>query len=59
MIGPIRLITRVFISTFGITEPTPEQQRQAELFITGMVVLIVLIAAAIFLFLIYGLGSGR
>ena len=59
MIGPIRFITRVFINLFGITEPTPQQQRQAELFITGLVVLILLGTAAVFGILVYGIGGGH
>lgn len=56
MIGPIRFITRVFINLFGITEPSPQQQRQAELFITGLVMLILLGTAAVFGILVYGFG---
>ncbi|HEY9126318.1 MAG TPA: hypothetical protein VIM62_04285 [Acidobacteriaceae bacterium] len=57
MIGPIRFISRIFIDFFGITQPTPKQQRQAELFITGLVALIILGAAAVFGILVYGIGG--
>jgi hypothetical protein len=57
MIGPIRFISRIFINFFGITQPNAKQQRQAELFITGLVVLIVLGAAAVFGILVYGVGG--
>jgi hypothetical protein len=56
MIRPIRFITSSFISFFGITEPTPQQQRQAELFITGLLVLIIVMAAAVFSILVFGFG---
>lgn len=57
MIGPIRFITGIFINFFGITQPTPEQQRQAELFIMGLVVLILVGAAGVFGILVYGVGG--
>jgi len=57
MIAPIRFITRFFIGFFGITQPTPEQERQAELFITGLIVLIVVAAAVVFAILVYGVGG--
>ncbi len=52
--GIIRFITRAFIDVFGITHPTPKQQRQAEIFITVTLALIVLglfsVVIALYLF---------
>lgn len=39
--GLIRFITRAFIDVFGITHPTPKQERQAEIFITVLLGVIV------------------
>ncbi len=39
--GLIRFITRAFIDVFGITHPTPKQERQAEIFITVLLSIIV------------------
>jgi hypothetical protein len=49
--APLQFITRAFIDVFGITHPTPEQERTATRFIAallgliaaGMVVLVVLL----------------
>lgn len=46
--GLLRFITHGFINFFGITQPTPKQERQATLFITGLLVLIVVMAALVF-----------
>jgi hypothetical protein len=47
--NPFRFLTRAFIDVFGITHPTPQQERRATWFISIMLVLIVAGAAAVFL----------
>lgn len=54
--GIFRSITNGFINFFGITQPTPKQERQAAWFICGLLTLIVLGAAAIFLLIVGGQG---
>ncbi len=39
--GFLLLITRAFINTFGITQPSPEGERRAAYFIGGLLTLIV------------------
>jgi hypothetical protein len=49
--SPLRFVTRAFIDVFGITQPTPEQERTASRFINallgvialGMILIVVLI----------------
>lgn len=55
--GLLKGITNGFINFFGITQPTPKQQKQAEWFITGLLALIVLGAAAVFFVIVYGVGK--
>jgi Mg2+ and Co2+ transporter CorA len=54
--GLLRFIARGFISFFGITQPSPEQERQAAWFISGLLVLIVLGAAVVFGVVVLGFG---
>ena len=54
--GFFRGITNGFINFFGITQPTPEQERRAAWFICGMLVLILLSAAAVFLLIVFAFG---
>ncbi|WP_263356104.1 hypothetical protein [Acidicapsa ligni] len=46
--GLVNFITRGFIDFFGITHPTPKQERQAAWFICGLLVLIIVVAALVF-----------
>ena len=54
--GLLRFITHGFINFFGITQPTPQHERQAAWFITGLLVLIVLGAAAVFGVIVLAFG---
>ncbi len=54
--GLFRAITNGFIKFFGITQPTQRQERQAAWFICGLLALIVLGAAAVFLLIVGGQG---
>jgi hypothetical protein len=56
VMGFLRLITTGFINFFGITQPTPEQEKRAEWFICGLLVLIVLGAALIFTVIVMTFG---
>jgi len=54
--GLLRLITHGFINFFGITQPTPRQERQATLFVCGLLVLIVVMAGLVFTVIVMGVG---
>ena len=54
--GLLRFITHGFINFFGITQPTPKQERQATWFICGLLILIVVMAAAVFGVIVIGVG---
>jgi hypothetical protein len=56
--GFFRAITNGFINFFGITQPTPEQERRAAWFICSLLVLTVLTAAAVFSLLVVAFGHG-
>lgn len=46
--NPFRFLTRVFIDVFGITHPTPQQERRAAWFICTLLALVVLGIVAVF-----------
>jgi hypothetical protein len=54
--GLLRFITHGFINFFGITQPTPKQERQATLFICGLLVLILVMAGLAFALVAMRLG---
>lgn len=54
--GLIRVITTGFINFFGITQPTPEQEKRAQWFITALLVLIVLAATVVFTLIVMAFG---
>jgi hypothetical protein len=54
--GIFRLITRAFIDFFGITQPTPKQEKQAALFICGLLGLIVVTVALVFAVVVLAFG---
>ena len=54
--GFFKAIMNGFINFFGITQPTPKQERQASWFITGLLALIVIAAAAVFGVIVMAFG---
>ena len=52
-----RFITNGFINFFGITQPTPKQERQAAWFICGLLALILLLAALVFTVIVLTFGK--
>ena len=52
----LRYFASAFINFFGITQPTPAQERQAAWFICGLLALIVLGAAAVFGVIVFAFG---
>jgi len=55
--GIFTFITQGFIDFFGITRPTPKQQRIATWFICSLLALIVLGATGVFLFVAFAFGK--
>jgi hypothetical protein len=54
--GFFRFVTHGFINFFGITQPTPKQERQATLFISALLAFIVLFAALVFAVVVMAFG---
>lgn len=54
--GVINFITRGFIDFFGITQPTPAEQKRAAWFICALLAVIILGAAAIFAIVVLNFG---
>ncbi|HZU10405.1 MAG TPA: hypothetical protein VFA02_10940 [Pseudacidobacterium sp.] len=52
-------LTEMFISTFGITRPRPDQQRQANLVIGGSLLMFLLLVFSVFGFLIYQIVGSK
>jgi hypothetical protein len=54
--GFFRFVTNGFINFFGITQPTPKQERQAAWFICGLLVLILVSVALVFTVIVMAFG---
>jgi hypothetical protein len=54
--GFFKAITNGFINFFGITQPTPKQERQAAWFICGLLGLILLSVALVFTVIVMAFG---
>jgi hypothetical protein len=52
-------LTEIFINTFGITRPRPEQQRTAQFVIGGFLLAFILFAVAIVVFFLVAIHGGR
>jgi hypothetical protein len=52
-------LTEIFINTFGITRPRPEQQRVAQFVIGGFLLAVILGAAAILSFVLVAIYSAH
>jgi hypothetical protein len=50
-------ITQTFIAAFGITRPSPEQEKLANLVIGGFLLLVVLGAVGVVGFLVYAISA--
>ena len=44
---PILFLSRAFIQTFGITQPTPERERRIAWFLAGLVLLVIGLVAGV------------
>ena len=52
-------LTEIFINTFGITRPRPEQQRTAQFVIGGFLLAFILFAVAIVVFFLLAIHGGH
>ena len=55
--GFLNFVTNGFINFFGITQPTPKQQRQATWFICGLLAFILVFAALVFAVIVMAFGK--
>jgi len=54
--GFFRFVTNGFINFFGITQPTPKQEKQATWFISGLLAFILVFAALVFAVIVMAFG---
>jgi uncharacterized membrane protein len=52
-------LTALFIDTFGITRPKPEQQRATNLVIGGFLLMIGIVVLSILGFLVFQISAGN
>jgi hypothetical protein len=50
-------LTEIFINTFGITRPRPEQERTAQLIIGGFLLALIVFAVAIVVFFLFAMHA--
>jgi multisubunit Na+/H+ antiporter MnhC subunit len=55
----LEFLAQVFINTFGITQPAPEQRNLVSLVLGGLILTVLVIALSVTGFLVYQLHSGR
>jgi phosphotransferase system glucose/maltose/N-acetylglucosamine-specific IIC component len=51
-----QFITQGFIDFFGITQPTPRQERRAMLFICSLLALVIVMAVLVFALIVMAFG---
>jgi len=54
--GFFRFVTNGFINFFGITQPTPKQERQAAWFICGLLAFVLVFAVLVFAVVVMAFG---
>ena len=52
-------LLEVFINTFGITRPRPEQQRMAQLLIGGFLLALIVFAIAVVVFFLFAIHTAH
>ena len=53
------VLTRAFIATFGITQPSPEKERQVSLILGGLMVGTILLVGAIAIYFYFQMQGQR
>lgn len=52
-------LAQVFINTFGITQPAPEQRQRVSLVLGGLILAVFLVAISVMGFLVFEVHAGR
>ncbi len=52
-------LAQAFISTFGITQPAPEQRKLVSLVLGGLILAVFLVAVSVMGFLVFEVHAGR
>jgi hypothetical protein len=55
----LEFLAQVFIGTFGITQPKPEQRKLVTILLGGFILAVSVIAVSVVGFLVYQVRSGR
>jgi hypothetical protein len=55
----LEFLAQVFINTFGITQPKPEQRKLISLVLGGLILAVGVVAVSVVGFMVYELRSGR
>jgi hypothetical protein len=55
----LEFLAQVFIGTFGITQPKPEQRRLVSLVLGGFILVVFVSALSLMGFLLFGARTGR
>ena len=55
----LEFLAQVFINTFGITQPSPEQQNRVSLILGGILLATIVGALSVIGFLLYQINAGR
>jgi hypothetical protein len=55
----LEFLANAFISTFGITQPKPEQRKLISLVLGGLILAVSVVAVSVVGFMVYELRSGR
>jgi hypothetical protein len=55
----LEFLAQIFINTFGITQPKPEQRKMISLVLGGLILTVSVAAMSVLAFMVYELRSGR
>jgi hypothetical protein len=55
----LEFLAQVFIGTFGITQPQPEQRKLVSILLGGFILAVAVIAVSVVGFLVYQVHSGH
>jgi hypothetical protein len=55
----LTFLAQAFINTFGITQPSPSQQRTVSLLLGGLILTVIVVVFSATGFLLYQLHAGR
>jgi hypothetical protein len=55
----LEFLAQVFIGTFGITQPQPEQRKMVSILVGGFILAVFVVAVSVVGFMVYQVHSGR